>query len=199
MEKRVGLAAMRIQPLGIGHCRIIDYMIRNFDVAIVAIGSSQKKRELANPWTFEERKQMVHNVYGDRVKIVQLSDLGTTEGTNDWVDYVINKIEKIGMPTPTDYLTGSKADARWYTDRFYLEGVSEGKGLEAGKFWTEGNDGGEFRKLHVIERTNSNIPAATELRTFLELGVDDWKEFVPAVNWDVVEQNFPDELKVGPK
>jgi bifunctional NMN adenylyltransferase/nudix hydrolase len=173
---RVGLAVGRFQPLHFGHCRIIDHMIRSCKVCILAIGSSQKSREKHDPWTFEERKAMVKNVYGDRLKIIQLTDLGTTLGTSDWVDYVLGKIEKVGLPTPTDYWTGSIADSMWYRTRF-------GDGLS--------------RALHIVDRDLASIPAATDLRTFLELNSDDWKQWVPEVNWEIVEENFPREFRIG--
>lgn len=201
-KNRVALAVCRLQPLHNGHCRIIDRMIRNYEKVILCIGSSQKSRERWDPYTFEERKKMVQNVYGDRIKIVQLNDLGTTEGTNDWVEYVINKITKIGMAEPTDYFTGSLADARWYTEKFFLEGVSP---------WNEENPlSGEIQKgneiyynngvmklLHIVDRDKNTVPSATELRTFMELKQDDWKEWIPAVNWEIVDENFPEEFRVG--
>lgn len=183
---RVGLAVVRLQPLHNGHCRIIDSMIRAHHTVILGIGSTQKNREKDNPWTFEERKKMVHNVYGDRVKIIQLKDLGTTEKTNDWVDYVLDKIRKVGLQEPTDYYTGSKADAVFYLGRFKLDDDSKDEHI-----FKENS-----KRLHIIERTDTVIPSATELRTFIELRNDGWKEWVPRVNWEIVENNFPEEFRV---
>ncbi len=205
--KRIALAVMRIQPLHAGHCRIIDKMIRDYETVILCIGSAQKSREERNPWTFEERKQMVRNVYGDRIKIVQLNDLGVTEGSDDWADYVIDKITKIGMPEPTDYFTGSAADGRWYAGRFIPSDITkkELKKYETGcpawhYFVDNGKNGEEYdsipRYLHIMGRNDVPVPAATELRTFLELRDDGWQEWVPKVNWDIVENNFSDELRV---
>jgi len=68
-KNRTALMVARIQPLHFGHCRIIDRMIRNYEKVILCIGSSQKSRERWDPYTFEERKKMVQNVYGARIKI----------------------------------------------------------------------------------------------------------------------------------
>lgn len=191
----VGLAIMRIQPMHNGHCRIIDRMIRNNDTVILGIGSTQVQREQWNPWTFEERKKMVHNVYGDRVKIIQLKDLGTTAKTNDWIDYAMDKIKKVGLPEPTDYYTGSTADSRFYCGRFLLE---EKTLHDVDVYNVEDylSNNGVARRLHIVERASRDIPPATDLRTFLELRSDEWKQWVPRVNWEVVEKNFPEEFKI---
>jgi hypothetical protein len=188
--KRVALAIMRIQPLHKGHTRIINKMNEDYETVLLGIGSTQKSRELWDPWTFEERKTMIRNVYGDRVKIVQLQDLGTTDGSNDWVDYVLGKIKKLGMPEPTDYFTGSLADARWYTGRFVLNDVS--KVEDHTDFVVNGVE----RKLHIIERSRSPYPPATDLRTFMSLRDDSWKQWIPAVNWDLVESTYPEGFRI---
>ena len=197
---KVSLTVGRFQPLHKGHTRLINRMCEDFETVIVGVGSSQKSREKWDPWTFEERKQMLKNVYGDRIKIVQLTDLGTTEGTNDWADYVISKITKVGLPSPTDYFTGSMADARWYVNRFYLKGVSpvpndnvfSSRPDDIRNFMVDG----VFRDLHIIERSSSNFPPATDIRTFLELRSNDWKQWVPGVNWNLVETTFPEQFRV---
>lgn len=208
-EVRVGLAVMRIQPLHKGHTRIINKMIEDYKTVILAIGSTQLSREEWNPWTFEERKQMVQNVYGDRVKIVQLKDLGTSEGTDAWASYVLDKIKKVGLPEPTDYYTGSLADAKWYTNRFFLEGVSDWDNspyqnnkrpsTKMTRYYTleDNNKPILLRKLHIVDRARNPIPPATDLRTFMALRSDDWKQWVPRVNWGLVEDTYPEEFKVG--
>lgn len=200
-KSRVGLAVMRIQPLHKGHTRIINKMIEDYKTVILAIGSTQKSRERWDPWTFEERKQMVRNVYGDRLKIVQLQDLGTSENTDAWVEYVLDKIQKLGMAPPTDYYTGSQADARWYKNRFFMEGVSEWDSSDPfsskmREFNARYYIDGFLREVHIVDRAKNPVPPATDLRTFMELRSDDWKPWVPAVNWELIEATFPEEFKV---
>lgn len=194
--ERIALMVARLQPLHEGHCRIINKMIRDHETVILCIGSSQKSREKWDPYTFEERKKMVQNVYGDRLKIVQLNDLGTVEGTNDWADYILDKIHKIGLPEPTDYFTGSRADGRWYEGRFIpLEKCDDQFNIK-NRSECVTNDG-ITRVLHVLDRNANPVPSATELRTFLELRSNDWHEWVPGVNWEIVEKNFPEEFRIN--
>ena len=197
--RRVGLAVCRIQPMHEGHRLIFDRMIGACETAILAIGSTNRKRELSNPWTFEERKEMVQNVYGDRIKIVPLQDLGTEQGTNDWVNYVLDKVHKLNLPEPTDYFTGSRADAVWYRN-FFFDGTASEIADIAKKGWAEAEQyrtqDGSWKLLHSLERANNSIPAATDLRVFLQTRTDGWKKWVPAVNHKLVEETFPEELKV---
>lgn len=166
----VGLAVMRLQPLHRGHTAIINRMNEECDVSIIGLGSVQETNRW-NPYSAEQRKQMIKNVYGDRVKIVPLNDISTERGTNDWVKYVIERITKIGLPEPSHYYSGSEADACWYTNWF------------------------EKDCLHILPRQFNVYPSATEIRTFLETRNEAWKKYVPKVNWDIVK-TFPEGYKV---
>lgn len=197
MAKRTALAVMRTQPLHEGHVRIAQKMISNFETVIIGLGSADKSRVPANPFTIEERIQMWDNVFGNRVKLVPLSDLGATAHTSEWCDYVLKKVKGLGLPDPTDYFTGSMADAVWYRNRFFNAAVGSPADDHPADFLTDYMPNGVFRMLHVIERNGSYIPAATELRTFLQTRTDGWKPFVPAVNHELVERCYPEEFKVG--
>lgn len=205
-QKRVGLANMRTQPMHLGHTGILNTMIANCETAILGLGSAQKVPDEHDPWPIENRIQQARNVYGDRIKIVPLHDLGTTVGTNDWIDYVIDKVIKLGLPEPTDYYTGSEADAIWYRERFYrkyFSPVPEDVNLpdtwndsipeEYDDYYTEG---GILRRLHIRARDMTQVPSATEIRTFMALRNDGWRRFVPYVNHELVETTYPDQFRV---
>lgn len=205
-SRRVGLANMRTQPLHEGHTGILNVMIASCETAILGLGSAQKAPDEHDPWAIENRIQQAKNVYGDRIKIVPLQDLGATAGTNDWIDYVLDKISKLDMPDPTDYYTGSEADAIWYRERFYrryFSPVPDQVSLPA--VWDETipeeyecyyTDGGVLRRLHIRARDMTQVPSATELRMFMSLRTDGWKRFVPYVNHELVESTYPEEFRV---
>jgi hypothetical protein len=50
--------------------------------------------------------------------------------------------------------------------------------------------------LHIIDRNGGSVPPATDIRTSLTLRNTDWMDWVPAVNYGIVENNFPEEFKV---
>ena len=175
MNSKVGLAVMRIQPMHSGHCMIINKMIQECEMVILGLGSTNKKPDRWDPFTPDVRMQMVRNVYGDRVKIVPLVDIQAAS-KSDWVNYILSKLEKLGMRKPTDYFTGSISDAAWYTDHFVLDLVTKNP------------------TVHMVDRGTNDIPSASELRTLIELRNDKWKQWVPSVNWDLVLDNYPEEL-----
>ena len=187
---RVGLMVGRFQPLHRGHLKSINRMIQDCETAIICLGSAQRSREEHDPWTVEERQEMLKNVYGDRIKIKALNDLGAV-GPKEWTDYILSSLKKIDMKEPTDYYTGSKFDSSWYNHTFYLEGVSV---IDGNHSYITADL--QRRKLHLIDRDMNPVPAATELRGFLQLRSDGWKEWVPAVNHELVEGTYPEEFKI---
>ncbi len=187
--RRTALMVCRIQPLHLGHTNLINMMIADYETVVVCVGSTDRSRERHDPWTFEERKQMLRNVYHNRIKIVQLDDLGAEQGSNEWADYVLGKVEKVGLPPPTDYYTGSVADGTWYVGRF----VPEQQRTEP----TPGQQvEGLVRHLHVVRRDRLPYASATEIRTFLETRYPDWRESVPRVNHELIESTYPEEFRV---
>lgn len=196
MAKRTALAVMRTQPLHEGHVRVVQKMISDYSTVIIGLGSADKSRIPSNPFTIDERIEMWDNVFGDRVRLVPLKDLGATDHTSEWCDYVLKKIKGLGLPAPTDYFTGSMADAVWYRGRFFNAAVGSPCDDQTDEFIDNYMPDGIFRMLHVVERNGSFIPSATELRTFLQTRTDGWKPWVPAVNHGLVESCYPEEFKV---
>jgi hypothetical protein len=197
MTKRTALAIMRTQPLHRGHTRIVERMITNYSTVIIGLGSADKSRTPSNPFTIDERIEMWDNVFGTRVKLVPLKDLGATRDTNEWCDYVLKKIKGLGLPDPTDYFTGSPADAIWYRGRFFNAQCGSPADDDKDEFIKRYIPNGVFRMLHIEERTQNYIPSATELRNYLVTRSDGWKEWVPAVNHSLIEASFPEDFRVG--
>lgn len=210
---RVGLAVMRMQPMHNGHSELLSWMTRECEDVYVGLGSCDKSATRSNPLNFDVRKAAIQNVFGTRIKVFPLADLGATTGTNDWADYVLDKVHKIGLKDPTDYYAGSKADAMWYKDRFFNEEISSkpmprmhsSYPASVAYFWYREQPWdrlkGDFcevdRRLHILDRNLNNCPPATELRSYIELGSDEWKQWVPRVNHQLIETNYPDKFKVG--
>lgn len=204
MNNRVGLMVGRLQPLHRAHTKLINIMIQDCETAIVCLGSAQKKREKHDPWTVEERMQMLKNVYADRIKIVPLNDIGAAS-PDQWVSYIFDKLDKLGMKEPTDYYSGSDFDASWYKEHFWSDTISSelvirhsvSQGLvDDPRLKNYLTNGGVMRKLHILDRETSPVPSATEIRMSLELRNDMWKEWSSAVNNDIIIDNYPEEFKV---
>jgi bifunctional NMN adenylyltransferase/nudix hydrolase len=65
----------RFQPFHNGHKAIIDAALQRAKEVIVVVGSSFAARSIRNPFTFQERKEMIKAVFPqDNVKVVPVSD-----------------------------------------------------------------------------------------------------------------------------
>jgi nicotinamide mononucleotide adenylyltransferase len=170
---RVGLLVMEGQLLTKGHMRLLTAMAGDCDIGIVGLGSCNKSKIPGHPFDFVQRKTMIEAVYGNIFRFIQLNDIDAVE-TSTWVDYVLSRT-KSGLPEPTDCYVGSEIEARWYRDHFQVEG----------------------RRLHIVDRTKSDIPSARDLRTLVEVRDPSWQEHVPARIWNFVERNYPPSLRIA--
>ena len=53
-----------------------------------------------------------------------------------------------------------------------------------------------LRELYIIDRYQTNVPSATEIRTMIETRSNLWKKWVPEVNHTLVENCYPDYFRV---
>jgi len=73
--KNLGVVIGRFQPFHEAHKNIIQRSIDNNDLTIVFIGSSYRSRSLKNPFTFDERFEMINREFRyDNVIILPLID-----------------------------------------------------------------------------------------------------------------------------
>lgn len=184
------MAVVRIQPLHYGHALLFNHMIGNFQNVIVGIGSVNAPRDFRNPFSYEDRKQMIRNIYGGRIKIIQLEDIGTEQHTDQWCDYVLDRVEALKLPKPNVYVTGSNADAEWYKGRF--PHVRE---FTLDEPFVPANPDDEDKAIHIINRYKNTIPSATEIRTLI-CNRGTWKQWVPSINHRLIDEQYPKELFV---
>lgn len=82
---RVSFIVGRMQPLHDGHVHIINEAISIADRTIVLIGSSNEYRTTRNPFTFEERSDLVYSVFSDKVTCLPLIDIHSNKS---WIEAV---------------------------------------------------------------------------------------------------------------
>jgi cytidyltransferase-like protein len=189
----VGLAVMRMQPPHRGHMNLISWMKQDCDTVIVAFGSTQHSRVVRHPFTFEQRLEMLRAVVGDGIKPLPLVDIDSQVSTDDWVDYVLDKITKLNLPAPTDFYTGSSQDAKWYTHRFAA--LTDRSTSVSGVTTYHSDSTG--RRLHIMDRVQTGLPAAEEIRSLIERRDAEWKEYVPSRLVEYIEWHYPPELRVA--
>ena len=81
----------RFSPFHNGHKAVIDAAIEQAKEVIVVVGSSFAARNTRNPFTFDERRQMIKAVFPqDNVKVVPVSDYPYDD--NKWVAAIQNVV-----------------------------------------------------------------------------------------------------------
>lgn len=88
-----GLFIGRFQPFHNGHLHIIKQILDEVDELIIGIGSAQHSNTYKNPFTAEEREDMLSRALSgeglDKYKIIQIPDINDD---NMWVDHVTNLV-----------------------------------------------------------------------------------------------------------
>lgn len=155
-----GFIVMRGQPFHNGHKFLIDKMLTECENITIILGSIQESRTKRNPFTFEERKQMLLNVYGIK-KNINIFGLINIPNDNEWYDYVIkNLLEKshnFGFP-----------------DAYYCGDNENGDFFRKGDFI-----------VNQVDRNNqigNNKISATEIREMIKNKNNEWQQFVPQCN-----------------
>lgn len=191
---RIGLMTSRLQGITLGHGALMSQMTLDNSRNIMGIGSTEKSGVPGNPMSPEQRRMSLQGLCGDAFKIIFLRDIGSTDRSTDWVDYVLSRIESAGMPAPTDFYSGSKHDARWYQERF--ASLESEPSYRRGAFdvW-ESEDG--RNRIHILDRTRHVPISASEVRSLIEQRDPTWRNFVPARLWNFYEWEYPPELRVA--
>ncbi len=112
---KLGLILGRFQMLHKGHEYIIDKALDLCEEVLVFIGSSDKSNTNENPFDYETRYAMLDLVYGDKIKIAPLPDLGVGNVPR-WGEYVLeNAVKTAGFPDCIVHGIEAKCDT-WFSD-----------------------------------------------------------------------------------
>ena len=96
----------RFQPFHNAHLLDIKKILKEADEAIIAIGSSQEKNTLENPFSYEERERMIIDTLKNhdiaKYKIYPVPDLYEDK---KWVEFVKNNLPKYDFVYSGNYWT----------------------------------------------------------------------------------------------
>jgi bifunctional NMN adenylyltransferase/nudix hydrolase len=165
---RHGLAVMRAQPFHSGHRSLVDKMMEDCSYITIILGSIAEKRTLNNPFTFEERRTMIVNVYPER-KNVNIFGLADIPNDDDWCDYVIDSVEKKSsvFGKINAYYCGDNENGSFYMNRLKIEKLDR-----------------------TLQQGCRNI-SATEIREMILKQNETWKYYVPLCNVSLIENLLP--------
>lgn len=104
---KLGFIVGRFQLLHKGHEQLIDLGLELCEKFVVLVGSSNESRTENNPFTFEERKEMIQKVYGDKVEVYPIINIGIGY-VPEWGNYLLNTIKFYCGEYPDFVINGSE-------------------------------------------------------------------------------------------
>ena len=92
-----GFLIGRFQPFHLGHLEAVNFALSKVEQLYVGIGSSNKSNEPRNPFTVQERKQMILSSLDEnilkRVSIYEIPDLDDHSKWTESIDKIIPKYD----------------------------------------------------------------------------------------------------------
>ena len=99
---KTGIFIGRFQPVHEGHVHALGVAASQVDVLYILVGSANQCRSIRNPWTYQERKQMLQlKLHAQRItnyEIIPLNDYRYSD--TQWMSDVRATIEHYGMGSP---------------------------------------------------------------------------------------------------
>ena len=102
----IALFIGRFQPLHKGHIKVIEDALKKYEKVLIGIGSSKKSREERNPFSYEERKNMLELVFSKEIKEnkIEIFGIEDRESDEEWTNEIINKINFDVIITGSDWV-----------------------------------------------------------------------------------------------
>lgn len=156
---RLGILVGRFQTLHSGHADMIHRAIELCDKVGIFVGSSNESGTSKNPFSYETREDILKTVFGEKIYVYPLPDIGVGNNST-WGDYVLkNVIDRFGeMP---DLLISGKEARR----------IS----------WFDSVEGASIAELYIPKTIDIS---ATEMRDFLiNNNFESWKKYTDPKLW----------------
>ena len=156
-----GLLIGRFQPFHLGHLDAIHYALSKVEKLWVGIGSSNKEHEENNPFTANERKEMilasVDKSILDKIVICYVPDLDDHQKWVESIDSIVPRFEVVFTNdefTQTLYREkGVKVFPVPFKDRDVLSGTNIRKKIQTDQDWQRLVPEGTKK---VLEKINAN-------------------------------------------
>ena len=123
---KCGLYIGRFQPIHIGHESIIRKMLEECEQVIIAIGSAQESGTMKNPFTFEQRADLIINIFyqyviAGRMSVIPLRDRVTPSNDASWGDYVFRNVHNIIGMLPDVVYEGEETERNTWYDNWNID------------------------------------------------------------------------------
>ena len=84
------LIIWRFQPLHLGHELLIESSLKENQTTLILIGSVNKK-DSQNPYSYQDRKNLIEYIYSKNILIWDLPDFPSDE---QWIKYILSYLPK---------------------------------------------------------------------------------------------------------
>ena len=156
MEKKpfkLGILVGRFQTLHSGHEMMINTAVELCGEVAIFVGSAQESGTYKNPFSYEVRKDMLEKIFGDKIKIYPLNDIGVGNNSS-WGEYVLNSIVENTGRYPDLHISGKE---------------------ERRVSWFDGIEGVSIAELYIPKTIDIS---ASEMREFFINGdFESWKKY----------------------
>ena len=117
---KCGLYIGRFQPIHIGHEAIIRQMLDECEQVIIAVGSAQESGTMKNPFSFEQRADLILNIFyqyalSGRMSVIPIRDRYQPANDASWGDYLFQNVWDITHTVPDVVYEGEENErSTWY-------------------------------------------------------------------------------------
>ena len=161
-----GLLIGRFQPFHLGHLEALKFALSKVDKLWIGIGSSNKPSEKQNPFSADERKQMILSSIDESISTrIQIFDIPDLDNHEKWIENISTIVPKFDVVFTNDDLTkflyskrGFKVISVPFTNRDVLSGTNIRDKISSNQKWEDLVPQGTkniLRELGANERLHS--------------------------------------------
>ena len=157
-----GFLIGRFQPFHLGHLEAVNFALSKVDELFIGIGSSNKSNQERNPFTADERKEMITASLDrkilERVSIYYIPDLGDHSKWTHTIDEIVPNYEVVFSNDDFTHelfqKRGKKIIPVELKDRQNLSGTNIRDMIKNAKFWEDFVPDGTRNVLYSIDARN---------------------------------------------
>ncbi len=114
----LGIIVGRFQVLHIGHEEMINKAIELCDTVGIFVGSSQESNTLKNPFSYDKRKEILQTLFGNKIEVYPLPDIGVGN-VEAWGEYVLSNVQEKFGRYPDLFISGKETRRNSWLDESY--------------------------------------------------------------------------------
>ncbi|MFQ3307299.1 MAG: bifunctional NMN adenylyltransferase/nudix hydrolase [Candidatus Midichloriaceae bacterium] len=112
----------RFQPFHLGHKYVVEKGLSIGEKIIILCGSSNKKMDILNPWTYDERKIIINESFDNEVRERLIIDyVPDFADDSSWINYIKNKVNILTDNNKNIGLIGHYKDSSSYYMNMFLD------------------------------------------------------------------------------